>query len=87
MKTFYISAVVLMCLGACATKPTAPIEVRIPVSTPCVSADVPAPPASYADDALASVTDPVERTQRRAAANLQRKARLAIVEPVLAACR
>lgn len=88
MKVFYISAAGLL-MVACATDqgPPQTVTVQVPVVRPCVSADVPDAPATYADDGLDQVADPVERIQRRAAANQQRKARLAVIEPVVKSCR
>lgn len=89
------TAFLLVLLGAlvgCATPPppeprVVTKEVQVPVVKACVPTDTPAPPAHYADEGLQAVADPVERLQRIGAANQQRKQRLAITEPVLAACR
>lgn len=92
MKLFYISAAgALMCLGACATpgKLDPKVEIKdvpVAVAISCVPKDTPAPGA-YADDAIAQVQDPVERTKLRGAANQQRKARLAVIEPIVQGCR
>ena len=59
-------------------------EVQVPVLRSCVPKDLPEPGA-YADDVPGK--DAAERFQKAAGANQQRKARLALIEPVLAACR
>lgn len=66
------------------------IEVKVPVREACAPGrdQLPNPPAGYADAGLsADVGDAAERYRRIATANEQRKARLALVEPVIAACR
>lgn len=76
-------------LAGCATVVPEPKvvtkEVLVPVSRACVPSSLPPAPA-YADDGMVT-NDPVERTLRRGGANQQRKARLAILEPIIAACR
>lgn len=59
-------------------------EVLVPVVRSCVPKDVPEP-GSYADDVPGK--DPAERFQKAAGANQQRKARLALIEPILSMCR
>ncbi len=80
----------LLLLTACATTPEPQIvtrEVLIKVREPCVPATVEAAP-TYPDANLPSEpTMAAERYRLIAAANERRKARLAVVEPVLAACR
>ena len=66
---------------------TRTVEVLVPVSKPCVDPATPQPPDSYSDDGVDQLGDPVERVRRRAAGLQERKARLAILEPVVAACR
>lgn len=79
-------------LAACATDGVGldpKVEIKeVPILAPvsCVPKDTPQPGA-YADANMASITDPVERMKARAGANQQRKARLAVVEPILAGCR
>ena len=76
-------------LGGCSTtsEPAVRIvEVKVPIIRACVSPDVPAAPSAYAD-ANASSLPPDERYRVTAQANLERKARLARVEPVVQACR
>lgn len=93
MKIFYIAACgALMCLTACATTgkldpKIVTKEVNVEIVKSCIPADFPEPAAAYADDNMAAVTDPVERITRRAAANQQRRARLAVVEPIVKICR
>lgn len=80
-------------LEACATDAApAPqarvVTVEVPVARPCIPRDqVPDPPPAYADADLANAPDAAERYRLVAAANAQRKARLAVVEPAIAACR
>jgi hypothetical protein len=81
---------VFFALAACATAPepkVRTVEVRVPVRVACVTAEVPHPPTSYADDKAKAAPDAAERYRLIATANEQRKARLAIAEPVLAGCR
>ena len=88
--TVVAAGAMVLPLAACQTAGAPKVvvkEVSIPVVRPCIPAEVPPAPAAYADDGVEMAADPVERMQRRAAANLQRKARLAILEPVVAACR
>lgn len=90
--TYFSSAVMCAALAGCATDHPSDPEIQIqqvsvPVATSCVPADVPPPPATYPDDAIAQMSDPVDRTLARAAANQLRKARLAILEPVIKGCR
>lgn len=93
MKAHHIAGVgiMILMLSACAHTPEPKIvtrEVKVPVIAPCVSAAVPPAPTSYPDDHLpegpAAVVD---RYRLKLAANERRKARLAIIEPVIAGCR
>lgn len=79
----------MLVLAGCATTPQAapPKEVLIPVVKPCITNAVPPAPAGYADDDLAATPDPVERLKKVGAANQQRRARLSVLEPAVAACR
>jgi hypothetical protein len=64
------------------------VEVKVPVRVACTPKDFPEAPAAYADDALSTALDAAaERYRQIAAANEQRKARLALAEPVVAGCR
>ncbi|MFN3585206.1 hypothetical protein [Phenylobacterium sp.] len=89
MKALLLAPALL--LAACATNRAEPeirtVEVQVPVAKACVPADLPAKPSAYADDALDGTTPPDERYRLTATANQQRKARLARIEPVIAACR
>lgn len=86
-----LTALLVLAIGGCATPPepkVRTVEVLVPIRAACVPPEVPPPPASYADDVLP--TDPAaaaERYRLTAAASQQRKARLAILEPVIAGCR
>lgn len=80
----------LLALAACTT-PSEPkvrtVEVKVPVRQACVPADTPAP-VSYPDARLPTGAEAVaERFQFIAASNEARKARLAILEPIISACR
>lgn len=89
MRALIAVAVVLPLLCGCATKAEPQIrtvEVKVPVTRPCVAPDVP-PPPRYADGDLNSATPPDQRYLKTATANQERKARLARIEPVIAACR
>lgn len=93
----WMLAIIAVCtalgmLGGCTTLPkekpiTAPKVVQTPISKACVPADLPAAPATYPDDALTASSPADERFRLNAAANQARKARLAIVEPVIQTCR
>lgn len=77
-------------LGGCATvEPTLRGTVaRVPIHAACVPAKVPPRPAGYADDNLPrGAANLVTRYRLGASANEARKARLAILEPVIEACR
>lgn len=85
-------AVAALALSACAHDAVAPevrtVEVKVPVVAPCVSDQVPAPPA-YADtdEALKAARTGAERLRLLAVGRVQRIQRLLVVEPVLEACR
>lgn len=81
-----VFAILGLLLAGCATA-KAPEKVFIPLAKACVPDDVPQAPAHYSDHDLGQTSDPAERMRKVGAANLERKARLAVVEPVLAACR
>jgi hypothetical protein len=79
-----------LALAACASTSEPKIvihEVKVPVTVACVPADLPAKPASYADDALTASTPADQRYIAIAGANQARKARLARIEPVIQSCR
>jgi hypothetical protein len=81
--------VVALALSACATAPEPKIvtkEVKVPVPVSCVPKELPAAP-TYADGALRPTTPPDERYRLTAQANAERRARLALTEPILALCR
>lgn len=91
--TFFgvIFAILALALAGCATDqgPAAkvPEKVLVPVRQPCIPADVPPPPAQYADHDLGATPDPAERLRKIGQANQERKARLTVLEPAVAACR
>jgi hypothetical protein len=93
--TFLIAITAAAALAGCEStgraaleKPMPPIhEVEIPIAAACVPKDTPPKPTAYADDGMAQMSDPVERTKARAAANQQRRARLAVLEPIIEGCR
>lgn len=80
-----------LALAGCAHRPEPRIETviaKVPVREPCVPADTPPAPAAYPDDALpAGPEHLVDRYRLRGAGNEARKARLATLEPIIAACR
>jgi len=73
-------------LGGCGTVPKIG-SVLTPISRPCITDTVPPAPEHYADDKVKAEKDPAVRAQMRFTANLERKARLTILEPAVAACR
>jgi hypothetical protein len=79
----------LVC-GGCAHTPAPRVEtvtVKVPIIAACVPASLPPAPA-YADAHLPRGAEHlVDRYRLGASANEARKARLAVVEPVIAACR
>lgn len=86
-RTCSISALFFTCACATPSEPKiVPKEVKVEVTRACVPVDVPAPPTAYAD-ADQSTLSPEERYLAIARANQQRRARLAVVEPVIAGCR
>lgn len=85
-------ALVGLCAAACSTvaepeRKIERVEVKVPVAVSCVPSDLPPPPASYADDNLPAAAPASQRFLKTGEANLQRKARLAQLEPVVSACR
>lgn len=84
---FWITAAFLF-LGGCDKTLPPPPTALVPIREACVPADFPKPPATYADDTLPPGADHlVDRFRLRSSANEARKARLAVVEPVIASCR
>lgn len=83
----------ILFLAACGTVPAEPkvrvVEAKIAVASSCIPKDKdPGPPKAYADAVLPTGAEAVaQRFQFIAAANEQRKARLALLEPILPACR
>ena len=80
----------ILFLAACATAPEPQVKtvtVQVPVRVACVPADITAPPVTYADADAKAAPDAAERYRLIAAANAQRTSRLAILEPVVKACR
>jgi hypothetical protein len=86
-----IAVAPLVLLAACGSlrEPrTRTVEVKVPVRVACTPKGLPEAPAAYADDALPIAQDAApERYRQIAAANEQRRARLALLEPVVAGCR
>ena len=84
----YLIVGLALVLAGCETVPKEPRvvtrDVLVPVVRSCVPKDIPEPGA-YADDVPGK--DAAERFQKAAGANQQRKARLAILEPILKVCR
>ena len=84
-----VTSAAFLFLGGCALIPHRPPQPTVvPIAVPCVPASVAPAPSSYADDNLP--TGPahiVDRYRLGASANEARKARLAIIEPVISACR
>jgi hypothetical protein len=76
----------LLLLGGCSAMPKIG-SVLTPISRPCITDTVPPPPEHYADDKVKTEKDPAVRAQMRFTANLERKARLTILEPAVASCR
>lgn len=82
-----ILAFALAGCGTTAEPKVRTVTVQVPIARACVPNDLPPKPAAYADDALTAGTPPDERYKAIAAANQERKARLARTEPIIAACR
>jgi len=76
----------VLLLGGCGTMPKIG-SVFTPISRPCITDTVPPAPEHYADDKVKTEKDPAVRAQMRFTANVERKARLTILEPAVAACR
>lgn len=91
-KPFLIMMMVFwaaMYVAGCATPKTCPppTVTNIPVPTPCVSDKTPPPPV-YADDGDAlKNASPGDYLRIMKAAELQRRQRLAEIEPLIASCR
>lgn len=89
-----IIAVVVICVALSGCAPRTPHEPRltpvvakVPIAVSCVPSTI-GPPPAYADAALpAGSAALVDRYRLRGVASEQRKARLAVVEPIIAACR
>ncbi len=76
-------------LAACATPDLPPpIEIKVPVPAPCVSADFPKPP-TYPDtrEALRQAPDQAEFVRLLAAGGPLREARLKALEAAIEPCR
>lgn len=93
MSRFLILSALALALAGC-TRPDRPepkvrvVATSVEIRRPCVDqAQDPGPPIAYADAHLRAAPDAAERYRLTAAANQQRKARLALLEPVLEACR
>lgn len=75
-------------LGGCTKTLPPPPTALVPIREACVPVDFPKAPPGYADDTLPPGADHlVDRFRLRSSANEARKARLAVVEPVIASCR
>lgn len=85
--------IAMFTLAACGSVPAEPkvkiVESHIAVATSCIPRDKdPGPPKPYADANLPTAREAIaQRFQFIAAANEERKGRLAVLEPILAACR
>lgn len=92
-RTLFAAVVLAHLTAACATTPEPQIEIRtvevqVPVAVSCVPGALPAPPAyRVTRGALLAAPDPAARLVLAAAGFLEREARLAETEPVIAACR
>lgn len=75
-------------LAACATTKPPPIEIKVPVPVPCVSADFPKAP-TYPDtrEALRQAPDQAEFTRLLAAGWPLKEARLKALEAAIEPCR
>jgi hypothetical protein len=75
-------------LAGCAHNQAPPIEIKVPVPVPCVSADFPKPP-TYSDtrEALRQAPDQAEFLRLLAAGWPLRDARLKALEAALEPCR
>lgn len=88
----FMAAFMAFMLSACATAPAEPkvrvVVQKVPIRDACVPPDVKPAPSAYPDDNLPSDPEAApERMLGTAAANERRKARLAELEPIIAACR
>ena len=93
MKRSALALVATMFLVGCETTPDPEIrietrDVLVPVARSCVPSETPAPPVyRVTREALVGATDAAVRLALAVAGFLERDARLAETEPVLAACR
>lgn len=80
----------LLILAGCSTAPKPSVQiqtVQVPVTAPCVPRAVKdGRPAHYPDEGIERDPDPAARYLHIAQANEMRKARLAIVEPIISTC-
>lgn len=85
--SFLMLAAIVFSLMGCASEPkTQVVKVAVPVS--CVPREVgPEPQYADPDDVLLGMNDGPDRYVLMAAGRLQRNQRLAVVEPVVKACR
>lgn len=87
MKTWPLIPVAFL-LASCAHDAPPPIEIKVPVPVPCVSADFPKPP-TYPDtrEALRQAPDQAEFTRLLAAGWPLKEARLKALEAAIEPCR
>lgn len=92
VKVALVVGLTSACAGCATDAPPEPVvrvvEVKVPVSVGCVPATL-SEPAPYVDtdEALKTAAGPEDRFQLLAAGRIQRNARLAGLEPVIAQCR
>lgn len=76
------AVIAFLVLGACGSK------VFVPIAAPCIPAEFPAQGAyPDTDHALLTAPDAVERYRLLALGREERVARLALLEPTIAACK
>lgn len=92
-RTTFVAVFAAHLVAACGTTPDPEIEIQtrevlVPVALSCVPASLPAAPAYTVSKAdVAAAPTPEVRLQLLAVYALERTARLAEVEPVIAGCR
>jgi hypothetical protein len=92
IRTILIAAAALSLAACASTQAPEPIvrtvEVKIPVAVSCVPKDLRDPPGYVdGDAALKAAAGPEDRYQLLGAGRIQRKQRLAELEPIIKGCR
>lgn len=87
-RALLLLSIPLLLVAGCASDEQNVVEVRVPVSVPCIPSDFPGGPAYVDTDAdLLAAGGPEERYRLLVIGREQRSARLGTLEGVVNACR